>query len=67
MRKILLTPVALYDDQETLICIAIRDPHSAVIIDRAFTPTELADKAALPLTTAQQIFAQATAASQQYQ
>ena len=59
MRKVLLTPLALFDQQTLLICIAIRDPETQEIVDQTFTPNELANKAALPLATAQALFDQA--------
>ena len=67
MRKVILTPVALLDEHEWLICVAIRDPQSNAIIDQAFTPTDLATKASLPLAMAQTLFVHATAAAQLYQ
>ena len=56
MRKVLLTPLALFDQETLLICIAIRDPETQEIVDQTFTPGELASKAALPLVTAQALF-----------
>lgn len=56
MHKVLLTPLALFDQQTILICIAIRDPETQEIVDQSFTPSELANKTALPLATAQTLF-----------
>ena len=67
MHKVILTPVALLDEHEWFICVAIRDPQSNAIIDRAFTPIDLAAKASLPLAMAQTLFIHATAAAQFYQ
>lgn len=63
MRKVLLTPLALVDQQTVLICIAIRDPETKDIVDQTFTANELAIKAALPLATAQALFEQAVYAA----
>ena len=59
MRKVLLTPLAVFDQETLLICIAIRNPETKEIVEQTFTPGELASKTALPLATAQALFDQA--------
>lgn len=56
IHKVLLTPLAFFDQETLLICIAIRDPETKEIVDQTFTPGELANKAALSLATAQALF-----------
>lgn len=62
-RRVLLTPLAISDDQGHFICIAIRDPQTEEIIETAVTSGELAAKAGIPLQEAQEIFKAAYAAA----
>ena len=55
-RKVLLTPLALQDDQGHFVCIAIRDAVTEEIVDTVVTSYDLAEKAGIPLAEAQRIF-----------
>jgi len=64
-RRVLLTPLAISDDQGHFVCIAIRDPETEEIIETVVTSHDLAEKAGIPLDEARRIFqaAQDAAAS----
>ncbi len=55
-KKVLLTPLAISDDQGHFVCIAIRDPDTQEIVDTAVTSDALAEKAGIPIEQARQIF-----------
>ena len=55
-RKVLLTPLAIQDDQGYFVCVAIRDPLTQEIADTVVASHELAEKAGIPLADAQRIF-----------
>lgn len=55
-RKVLLTPLVIVDDDGYFVCIAIRDPQTQEIIDKAVTSDALAEKAGIPLEQARRIF-----------
>lgn len=55
-RRVLLTPLAVHDDQGHFICIAIRYPETEEIVETVFTSHDLAEKAGIPLEKAQRIF-----------
>jgi len=55
-RRVLLTPLAISDDQGHFVCIAIRDPVTEEIVDTVVTSHALAEKAGIPLDEARRIF-----------
>ena len=55
-RRVLLTPLAISDDQGHFVCIAIRDPVTEEIVDTVVTSHDLAEKAGIPLDEARRIF-----------
>jgi hypothetical protein len=54
--RVLLTPLAISDDQGHFVCIAIRDPETEEIVNTVVTSHDLAEKAGIPLDEAQRIF-----------
>ena len=54
--RVLLTPLAITDDQGHFVCIAIRDPKTEEIVDTVVTSHDLAEKAGIPLDKARHIF-----------
>lgn len=54
--RVLLTPLAINDDQGHFVCIAIRDAETEEILDTAVTSFALAEKAGIDLKEAQRIF-----------
>ncbi len=63
--RVLLTPLAVADDQGHFVCIAIRDPETEQIVDTAVTSYDLAEKAGISLEDAQRIFQAARDAADQ--
>ena len=59
--RVLLTPLAISDDQGHFVCIAIRDAQTEEIVDTAVTSHALAEKAGIDLKEAQRIFQSARA------
>ena len=59
----LLTPLAIEDDQGHFVGIAIRDPDTEEIVDTAVTSHVLAERAGIPLEDARRIFAAAREAA----
>jgi len=55
-KKVLLTPLAIADDQGHFVCIAIRHAETEEIVDTVVTSYDLAQKAGIPLAEAQRIF-----------
>lgn len=55
-RRVLLTPLAISDDQGHFVCIVIRDPETEEIVDIVVTSHDLAANAGIPLDEAQRIF-----------
>jgi len=53
--RVLLTPLAISDDQGHFVCIAIRDPETDEIVDTVVTSYDLAEKADIPLEEARRI------------
>ena len=62
-RRVLLTPLAVADDQGQFVCIAIRDAVTEDIVATVVTSHDLAEKAGIPLADAQRIFRDAQAAA----
>ncbi len=62
-RRVLLTPLAISDDQGHFVCIAIRDAVTEEIVDTVVTSYDLAEKAGIPLAEAQRIFRDTQAAA----
>ena len=54
--RVLLTPLAISDDQGHFVCIAIRDPETEEIVDTVVTSHDLAEKAGIPLDEARRVF-----------
>jgi len=63
--QVLLTPLAIADDQGHFVCIAIRDPQTKEIMDTVVTSHDLAEKAGIPLDEARRIFQAAQDAADQ--
>jgi hypothetical protein len=62
-RRVLLTPLAIADDQGHFVCIAIRHPETGEIVDIVVASHDLAEKAGIPLAEAQRILQAAQAAA----
>ena len=63
-RKVLLTPLALQDDQGHFVCITISDAVTEEIVDTAVTSHALAEKTGIPLAGAQRILQAAQEAAE---
>lgn len=63
--KVVLTPVAIIEQDEIIICIAVRDPQTQAIVGHAFTPTDLTTLTAIPYPTANTLFDNAMATATQ--
>ena len=60
-KRVLLTPLAIEDDQGHFVCIAIRDPVTEEVVDTAVTSHVLAERAGIPLEDGRRIFRAARA------